>query len=344
MYQGRWITLGVAMTMTVMMGCQGKTAVVASSGDLPDIVAEVNGDAITKAELDDASAGQLSRLQSQIFQVRKVALDGLIGDRLVAQAAKKDGKTVEEFLNAEVESQVETPSKEMVKGFYEQNKARIGDKPLKEVEADITGFLTNSQRRQLEGALARRLKEGATIATHISPPRVAIELSGDEPSRGGGKDAPITMVEFTDYQCPYCQRTQATVQQVIDTYGDKVRHVVLDFPLSFHAEAFKASEGAHCAGDQGKYFEFNAKLFTSQRDLKIDALKRFAKERDLDGAKFTKCLVDGVHTARVQKNLDYGQQLGVTGTPAFFINGIPLSGARPFADFRSLIEGDLPQP
>ena len=125
------------------------------------------------------------------------------------------------------------------------------------------------------------------------------------------------------------------------TYGNKVRIVFKDFPLPNHAEAFKASEAAHCAGEQGKYWEMHDAMFANQRALQVPALKQAARALGIDGAKFDQCLDSGKHTANVRADYELGEKMGVNSTPTIYINGRPLVGAQPFEQFKLIIDEEL---
>jgi protein-disulfide isomerase len=151
----------------------------------------------------------------------------------------------------------------------------------------------------------------------------------------------VTIVEFSDFECPFCVRAEPTVKQILDTYGDKVRLVFKDFPLPIHPNAPKAAEAAHCAGAQNKYWEMHEKLFAAGGKLAVADLKAHAREVGIDGAKFDQCLDSGEKASVVEANRKAGEEVGVTGTPAFFVNGRPLSGAQPFDEFKKLIDKEL---
>ena len=156
--------------------------------------------------------------------------------------------------------------------------------------------------------------------------------------------APVTIIEFSDYECPFCGKYfQQTYPQIVKEYVDtgKVKIVFRDFPLSFHANAQKAGEAAECAGEQRKYWEMHDKLFKNQNALEINSLKRYAKELGLNTKTFDDCLDSGKMASEVQKDFEDGQDAGVSGTPAFFINGIPLTGAQPFEAFKQIIEQEI---
>ena len=173
--------------------------------------------------------------------------------------------------------------------------------------------------------------------------------SADDDAFLGEEDAPVTIVEFTDYQCPFCGRhfTQ-TFGQIKSSYIDtgKVKYVTRDYPLSFHPFAQKASEASECAEDQGKFWEMHDKLFTNQTALDIPSLKSYAGGLGLNQAKFDDCLDSGTHAAEVQKDMADGQAAGISGTPGFWVigkdgKGEIISGAVPFSNFQAAIDRHL---
>jgi len=151
----------------------------------------------------------------------------------------------------------------------------------------------------------------------------------------------VIIEEFSDFQCPFCGRARPTVNQIIETYKDKVQYALRDFPLAFHQDAMPAHMAAHCAGEQGKYWEYSKILFGNQTSLKSDKLKEYSKQVGLDTKKFDECVASNKYAATIQKNIDEASKAGVTGTPSFFINGIMISGAQPFPKFKEIIDAEL---
>src|SRR5438093_684274 len=190
-------------------------------------------------------------------------------------------------------------------------------------------------RAQLE-----ELKQTHKTTVALRPPVIEVATAG-RPERGGGAKAPVTIIEFSDYQCPFCGRAESTVDEVMKHYGNKVRLVYRDFPLPMHAQARPASEAASCANAQGKFWEYHATLFANQTALGEDQLKEYAKNVGLDAAKFDQCLKDKPFKAAIDKDVADGEKVGVNGTPAFFINGRMLSGALPFDKFKEVIDEEL---
>ncbi|MCC6904344.1 MAG: DsbA family protein [Anaerolineae bacterium] len=175
------------------------------------------------------------------------------------------------------------------------------------------------------------------------PARIDNVNVDDDPAFGP-EDAPVTIVEFSDYQCPYCKRYKdQTYAALREQYGDNIRYVFRDFPLtSIHPDAFLAAEAATCAGDQGKYWEMHDTIFANQIvGIGKDALIGFAGDLDLDVDAFTECIESGKYTEEVQKDMTEAQSYGVTGTPSFFINGVRLVGAQPLETFQAVIDAEL---
>jgi protein-disulfide isomerase len=309
-------------------------------------VAKIGSKTITAGELDDLVKKDLAQLdqqyQEQRYQLKKQALDAMIRKRLVEDKAKAQNTTPEELVNKEVVGKIPDPGDAEMRALYERAKA--GGQPLPpfdQVKPDIARFI---KQQKAQGQLAEYydgLKKEAKVELLLpayEPPKVVVDATG--PSKGK-EGAPITIVEFSDFECPFCVRAEPTVKQVLDTYGDKVRLVYRDFPLPMHAKAPKAAEAAHCAGDQGKYWDMHERLFAANGKIDVPELKKYAGELKLDTAKFDKCLDSGEKAKLVEANKKAGEDAGVTGTPAFFINGHPLSGAQPFDAFKTIIDQEL---
>ena len=323
-----------------LAGCKKPAAsAAASAGASPgDVVATVGGVGITMEELDKAAKSQLQKIETEIYQTKKRALDGLVEERLIEEAAKKKGMSAEKFVAEEIGSKVAAPSEEEMKALYDSSKDRLG-KSYDEVKGQIADYLNTNRRMRARADLIASLKEAADVKINLEPPRVIIDIK-DAPTLGE-KGAKVTLVEFSDYQCPFCKRVRPSIWRLIDEYKGKMSYTFMDFPLSFHREAKKAHEAARCAGDQGKYYEFNRKIFDNQTKLGVDDLKKYAGDLKLNMADFDKCLSSDKHAALVDEFTKIGMNAGVTGTPAFFINGIMISGAQPYESFKEIIEAEL---
>ena len=164
--------------------------------------------------------------------------------------------------------------------------------------------------------------------------------TGSAPIRGN-KDAPITIVAFSDFQCPFCARVNPTLEQILKAYPDKVKLAFKHLPLRIHPDAPGASAAAESAHRQGKFWEMYDKIFANQREIKPDKLREYAKELGLDLAKYDKDVASPDVKKRIDSDSEEADKLGVSGTPAFFINGRYLSGAQPFESFKKMVDEEL---
>jgi protein-disulfide isomerase len=309
-------------------------------------VAKIGSQTVTAGELDELVKQDLAQLeqqyQKQRHDLRRQALEALVTQKVVEAKAKAANVEAQELVRGEVEKRVPEPSDEEIRAIYERAKAGGQElPPYDKVKPDIARFIKSQKAQGVAAEYYEQLKKEAKVEILLAewePPKVQVDTTG--PAKGP-PNAPITVVEFSDFECPYCVRAEPTVRQVLDTYGEKVRLVFKDFPLPNHARAPKAAEAAHCAGAQGKYWEMHEKLFASGGKLDVADLKAHAREVGVDGAKFDQCLDSGEKASLVAANKKAGEEVGVTGTPAFFVNGRLISGAQPFEEFKKLIDKEL---
>jgi protein-disulfide isomerase len=344
--------LAAALAATLATGCNKEKSPATNSaatsaaacGDVPadTVVATYGNQKVTMGDLNERLKEPLANLDKQKYQLRKQGLEGLVVEKLVQDEAKKKGQTEEQFLKAEIDDKVPQPSDEKVKEVFEGAKDRLPPgTTFEQMKPQIVEFLTSQQKQERAKALFEELKKNNNVKFMLPAPKVERQqVAATGPSKGP-ENAPVTMVEFSDFECPYCGRAKDTVDQVTKQYGDKVRLVFRNFPLSFHPHAQKAAEAAMCANDQGKFWEMHDVLFANQKALEPEQLKKYAADLKLDTAKFNKCLDSGEKAEAVKADQEAGTKAGVNGTPAFFINGIPLSGAIPFEDFKTTIDGEL---
>jgi protein-disulfide isomerase len=309
-------------------------------------VAKVGGQAITAGELDELVKGDLKQLQQQFdeqsYQLRRQGLESMLRRKVFEAKAKQLGITPDELVNKEVVQKIPEPSDEEIRALYERAKAG-GQQlpPLDQVKADIAKFIKNQKSQGELAAYYEKLKKEQNVEvllTPYTPPKVQVAATG--PSKGP-EAAPITIVEFSDFQCPFCVRAEPTVNDLLAAYPGKIRLVYRDFPLPSHNLAPKAAEAAHCAEDQSKYWEMHDKLFAANGKLEVSDLKSYAREVGLDGGKFDRCLDSGDKAPVVASNKKAGDEAGVNGTPAFFVNGRLISGAQPLENFKQLVDQEL---
>jgi protein-disulfide isomerase len=293
----------------------------ATPADRARVFATVNGKNITSGDIEDALVPLVATVQEQVYLLRKGDVDMKINDILLNGEAQKRGVTARAVLDAEVSAKTPTVTEAQAQDFYNKNKERIGgDFPT--LKYQIIQYLQDQEQQKLEGAFVERLRNGASVQTFITPPVPPVFkiATDDQPSKGKA-DAAVTVIEFTDYQCPSCAAAQPVLEKLITEYGDRVRFVIRDFPLQMHPEARKAAEAAEAAREQGKYWDFTAILFRNQSALKPEQLKQYAQVLGLDRAKFDAALDKGTFADKVERDMMDGQKFGVSGTPTFFVNG-----------------------
>jgi protein-disulfide isomerase len=291
----------------------------ANAAERGRVFATVKGESITSGDVEDSLQAIIFDVQEQVYKLRKDELDLSVNDTLLAAEAQKRKITIRALLDAEVKPKAITD--EQTKLFYEQNKARIsGD--FTQTRDAIRQYLEQAELRQAERAFVERLRATASIQVFlVAPESPVFSISTtDQPSLGNA-NAPVTIVAFTDYQCPSCAAMHPTLERLVKEYGDKVRLVTRDFPLTQHSEAFKAAEAAEAAREQGRYWEYMHILLNNQSALSVDKLKNYASELSLDRARFDSALDSGKFSESVKRDIDDGMKLGINATPTIFING-----------------------
>ena len=313
---------------------------VAHATDEP--LASVDGVAITSEEVGKDITGELSKLEEQIYDLKRRKLDALIDEKLLTKEAAKRGVSMPALLDAEVTSKTGLITEEEVEKFYQANKGKI---QVEESEAreKIRASLQSRKLAQQRQEFLSALRAQANIVVHLKPPPVTrIEIGGAAVASKGSANAPVTIVEFTDFHCPFCKRALATLSQIESRYADKIKIVFRDFPIDqLHPAARKAHEAARCANAQGTFWAYHDKLFATAPQASVENLKTYAKELRLDSNAFDQCLATDKYRSAVQKDIDEGKRAGVTGTPAFFINGRMISGAQPLDAFARIIDDEL---
>lgn len=292
-----------------------------TDADRARVLATVNGQAITAAEVEASLQPLILRVQSEIYELRNKELTLRINDTLLQQEAQKQKVTPSALLNAAIKAQAATITEAEARKFYDQNKDRISNE-FAQVKEQIIQYLQRSEERKVEEALAAQLRKAATVQVLLpapAPPVFTISTE-DQPLKGNPKAA-VTIVEFTDFQCPSCAQAQPVIEQALKEFEGKVKLVVRDFPLEKHREAFQAAEAAEAARAQGKYWEYIALLFQNQSALSKDKLNDYAAQLKLNPQQFTAALEAGTFADKVQLDAQEGLRLGVNGTPTLFVNG-----------------------
>jgi protein-disulfide isomerase len=293
---------------------------------------------ITQKDVDDSLGPKLGELEAQIYALRKNALESLITDRLLKETAKSKGLTVEQLKNSFLPEKVNiTPLQ--VEEEYAKHAQSMGEMDEDEARQRIRVELEGLEKIRVYKAALASLRGAASVDVQLREPASKIILSGAGPTKGPNT-APVQIVEFSDFQCPYCKKANSLVGQVLKDYGPKVQFVYKHLPLAMHPDAFAAAQASVCAGDQGKFWEFHDRLFETT-DLSVEALKKYAGELSLDVAGFNKCLESESSRSAVLKDLAEARRANVEGTPTFFINGKQARGVGSVEDLKRLIDAEL---
>ena len=305
-------------------------------------LADVDGIGVTRTDIDKEGGKQLQALRQQLYQLERQKLDQHIGAILVTQEAKKRGISVPSLLEKEVNSQVRTPSEEEIRVLYEKNKERI-NVDFEKVHDQIRDYLREQKLTQRKNEYFNGLRNDAKVRTYLkAPPLVRADVLVNGSPFKGAEKAKVTVVKFEDFQCPYCKAGQPNYQEVLKRYDGRVRLVHKDLPLDeLHPLARRAAEAARCADEQGKFWAYHDKLYEHAPKLGVTELKSYAKDVGLDQKAFEECLSSAKFKDRVQKDFLEAAQLGITGTPTFFINGREFSGALPLETIAQVIDEEL---
>ncbi len=328
----RLLTLGAGAALAL------SSAAIAFAQNDTSLVAEVGGVKVTMAELEQEEAAKLLSAHYQYYQAETKALNDLIDKRLLEQKAKSENLTVDQLIDRDIKSKVKDPTEDQMRVFYEGLDV---DQPYEAVRDKILEKIRDARTKKARADYVKELRATVPVYIALAPPSMKVDTQGAETI--GPQSAPIKLVEFADYECPYCQKVAPDVKKLQADLGDKIALIYKDFPLPMHAKAEKAAEASRCAGKQGKFWEFHDELFHG-KELDVDQMKGLARALKLDSAAFDKCLDSGEEAANVETDRKEGVRLGITGTPSFFINGHFLSGALDYATLRQVVEQQLGNP
>jgi protein-disulfide isomerase len=302
----------------------------------PALVAEVGGQKLTRADLEQKQAAKLLQSRYQYYLAEHEAVNQLIEDHLLEMEARREHLTVEQLLQREVTSRVKDPTEDQLQVFYEGLQS---NEPYAAVREKIVATIRQIRLAKARTAYLESLRSQASVHIALAPPEAEVTL--DNAPRRGPQDAPVVIVEFADYECPYCQRIHPELKKLQAEYAGQVTIAFKDFPLPMHTHAEKAAEAARCAAEQGKFWEFHDLLFGNAPKFDPAQLKEHARALELDAPRFDHCLDTSEQAAAIQKDFVQGQLLGLTGTPSFFINGHYLSGAVKYNTLREVVDQQL---
>ena len=309
-----------------------------ASGAPSDVLATAGSKTITRGDVESSVKSELGEVETARYKIIRGGVDELVATALFEQEATARGVTLEQLQQTEVVDKVPAPNDDEVKKLYEENKDQLGGQSFDDVKDKLVDYMKNRGAQARYNAYIGELKKKYPTKIALRPPTVDVAL-GELPPLGPA-DAKVTIIEFSDYECPFCKRAEASVAQVKQTYGDKIRIAYRNYPLPFHQTARPAAQAAICANEQGKFWAMHDKLMEA-KDLSAANLQQIATDTGLDRTKFDSCIAEERNKDMIEKDLAAGQAAGVNGTPAFFINGRLLDGAQPFEKFQEIIDEEL---
>jgi protein-disulfide isomerase len=332
-------------TLVLVIGACSTSAQQARQPSPGEIVATVGGVSITLEQVDEKALQEPAerfgslKLSQALYEARLASADEMVGNVLLDQEAKRRGIERAVLVEQEITSNAAPVTEADVAAWYQSNPQRVQGATLDQVRVPIKSMLTQERLQNARVAYLNTLKSKTTVRVMLDPPRAAVR-AGTSPARGP-TSAPIELIEFADFQCPYCLAASPTIKRVIDTYGDRIHFVYRNFPLQSHPDAKPAAEAAQCANEQGQFWAYHDRLFGVPGKLSDADLKKTAADLGLDPGRFNACVDQHRYKSVVDADTQAGAEAGVSGTPAFFINGRLLSGAQPFDAFKRVIDEEL---
>jgi protein-disulfide isomerase len=310
-----------------------------------EILAVVNGNrVISTKEVDELLGSQIRELQEKMYFIRNTALNNLIIRLIIEEEATSKGVTPDELKRQLTSGKVEI-AQAKVDEVYDENSALFTNMSQDEAKERIRMDLESHEKMAKYRAAIEALRRKTRVEMYLSPPPpVAANIGTDGPVKGA-PDAPVTIVEFSDFQCPYCKQVTPILNQVMGFYGNRVRLIFKHLPLtSIHPQALEAAQAGVCAARQGKFWEYHDRLFDSSPNLSPVMLEKIASEIGLNVGGFSSCLSSEESRSAIQRDLQVAKKLGIQGTPTFLINGKLLKEAASFESFKKMIDEELQKP
>lgn len=309
------------------------------------VVATVNGAEIRLKQVDETVLSAIYPLQQQLYAVRKVALDNLITARLLEAEARSQGVSIEELRERLTRGEIKV-AQSQVEEAYVQNASFFASMSPDEARERLRLDLENQTRMRHYRAGVEELRRKWPVVIKL-PPVPAPSVSGPELDHGspvkGAAKAAVTIVEFSDFECPFCAQVQDTLKQIMERYGGEVRLVFKHLPSEDHRHSLAAARAAYCAGQQDRFWQFHDALFASSHKLSPEVFSEIGVRLGLGREQFTACLSDEASRTAVVRDIELARRYRIDSTPSFLINGKLVKGALTFAEFQNIIERELQQ-
>ena len=340
--------IALAVSVLAICGCGGIGKTGGSKRQIAS--ATINNTIVTESEIRDEASAELESLELRKLrdsagyaltehEAISEALDRLIEEKMLAMEAEEQDISREQLIDREIRRKITDPTEEDIDLFYEMNQTRI-NRPKEDIREQIIRYLRDMSERELRDALMRQLEQKYKVVKNLEPLRFDVKTAG-RPSRGPD-NAPIKLVLFSDFQCPYCRDFGVTLSEILSDYNDKVQLVFRQFPLTnIHPDAQFAAEASLCAQEQGRFWEMHDILFENQRELSEDNILAKIQPLRIDTEKFRECLASGRHKPEIREDIRAATAAGTDSTPTLYINGIHLSGGQPYRSVAAIINREL---
>lgn len=300
------------------------------------VLVQGSGLKLTLKDLEDKRAAAMFQARTNYYETERKAIEDLVDQSLLDEQAKKEGLTVKELLDRHVNAVIaKDPSDEALRVYYEGVDTA---EPFEAVRDKIVDALRQRRIAKAKAAYMQSLHSQNPLTILLEPPRAPISMK--DVAVRGSEGSDVTLLEFADFQCPYCQQIQPSLSKIEAEFKGKVSFAYKDYPLPMHPDAEKAAEASHCAGAQGKYWDYHDVLFAN-RQLDPPSLKTYARDLKLDTKAFETCLDSGQMAGVVGTQNSEAQALGLQGTPTFFVNGRFVSGNVTYERLKSVIAEEL---
>lgn len=308
----------------------------------PGVVAKIAGEEVTEDQLIGDDKVDFFDLKKREYDLRMDRLNKLLVDRLIGAEAKKANLPLEDFIAKKVVGGEIKISEKDFKKFVADK--RIPESQLNpQIKERINAYLQNQKKQDMVQAYVAKLTKSNPVEVYFKKPKMDIKVEIGQAPTFGKDSAKVTIVEFSDFQCPFCSRGANTVTEIKKKYGNKVKIAFKHFPLPMHKEAMPAAEASMCVNEQGvdKFWKFHDLAFKNQEKLDEASLEKYAKESGADVKKYGDCVKAKKYAEFVRKDMEYGETIGVKSTPTFFINGQLVAGALPIESFSEIIDEEL---
>ncbi len=349
----RWTvvsSLVVGFTIALIVSCTqneatAKPNLIFKDSVKPGIVAKVGDAEVTEEELIGDARLSYYEIKKKEYDFKMDRLNAVLTNKLLSKEAAAAKLSLDDYIEKKIVGGKITPTEKDFKGFLKERQV-TEDQVTPQLKERVMSFLIEQKRDEKVNTHVAKITKSNPIEVYFKKPKLGIDIQLAGAPVWGNAKAPVTIVEFSDFQCPFCSRAAATMAEVKKKFGSKIKVAFKHFPLSFHKDAKPASEASMCVHEQdsAKFWKFYSVAFENQKNLDSESLDKYAKDVGVNMEKYKACRAAGKYTKQIEDDVAYGEKIGVRSTPTFFINGELISGAVPPEKFAEAIEAALAEP